>query len=313
MNPKSVAIGGMRVRCFFVPPHVSERLAEGDPDALRPQVAMDAGIRQVRSALPLVPSPGRIRVLDARRTWRSGGVWADPELRETQLLHRHAAVCGQALGVEHVPDGVVRYGLKYNNAFYDGHKLVFGEGDGSVFGDFTESLDVFAHELGHRLVDAGPGLVYQGLSGALNEHLADVFGICAMQFAQGLCEDWRIGDELFLDGRSALRDMKDPGSAYDNELLGRDPQPGHVDHLYTGAEDNGGVHINSGVPNRVFYLFQRKTGLPSWGEPLAVWRAAMMRLGPRSEFGEFAAQTVDCAGGLALAVRESWAQVGISV
>lgn len=304
----------MVTRCFFVPPHVSDRLAAQDPGVFRPMAAQDAGFRHVRSVLPVAPSAGAIRVLDARGSWRAGGVWADAGvLREASLVQRHAEVAARALGVSDFPDGVVRYGVKYNNAFYDGHKLVFGEGDGVVFGDFTESLDVFAHELGHRLVDAGPGLRYEGQSGALNEHLADVFGICAMQFAQGLCEDWRIGDELFLDHASALRSMGDPGSAYDNELLGRDPQPGHMDHLYGGPEDHGGVHINSGIPNRVFFLVQRKVGVPSWGEPLEIWRAAMMRLGPVSQFAEFAAHTVDCAGGMALAVREAWGQVGITV
>ena len=174
-------------------------------------------------------------------------------------------------------------------------------------------LAVMAHEFGHALVSLGPGLIYSGESGALNEHLADVFGACVQQWVKQDQHDWRIGEEILVDGASAVRHMLHPGTAYDNDILGRDPQPGHMDQYKKIRADNGGVHINSGIPNRAFALLCEKTGEPSWGRPLAMWRRAMEDLGPRSTFKQLALATWTHSGGLNPAVREAWAEVGISI
>jgi Zn-dependent metalloprotease len=207
----------------------------------------------------------------------------------------------------------VHYGQGYANAFFNGNYLVFGEGDGEVFGDFTRALDIMTHEFGHALVSLGPRLLYQGESGALNEHLADVFGVTVQQWVKQDQHDWRIGEEILVDGASAVRHMLHPGTAYDNAVLGKDPQPDHMDRYRKISADNGGVHLNSGIPNRAFALLCENTQEPSWGRPLAMWRRAMEDLGPRSTFRAMARATWTHSGGLSGAVKEAWAGVGVSV
>jgi Zn-dependent metalloprotease len=159
------------------------------------------------------------------------------------------------------------YGRSYNNAYWDGDDMVFGDGDGVLFTNFANSLDVTAHELTHGVVQYTAGLIYNGQSGALNEHMADVFGVVIRQHIEGQSSDpvnanWLIGDTIMgptLQGQ-AIRNMKNPGTAYDNEYMGKDPQPDHMDNYYTGSGDNYGVHINSGIPNKVFYLMSVSLG-----------------------------------------------------
>lgn len=153
------------------------------------------------------------------------------------------------------------YSRNYNNAFWDGDDMVFGDGDGVIFTNFGNSLDVTGHELTHGVVQFTAGLIYNGQPGALNEHMADVFGVAIRQHTEGQSSDpvnanWLIGDTIMgptLQGQ-AIRNMKAPGTAYDNQYMGKDPQPDHMDNYYTGSGDNYGVHINSGIPNKVFYL-----------------------------------------------------------
>lgn len=155
----------------------------------------------------------------------------------------------------------VHYSSKYNNAFWDGDEMVFGDGDGIIFTSFGNSLDVTGHELTHGVVQYTANLVYSGQPGALNEHMADAFGVAIRQFTQGQTSDplnanWLVGDSIMgptLQGQ-AIRNMKNPGTAYDNQYMGKDPQPDHMSKYYTGSSDNYGVHINSGIPNKVFYL-----------------------------------------------------------
>ncbi|MFX4416400.1 M4 family metallopeptidase, partial [Acinetobacter baumannii] len=80
--------------------------------------------------------------------------------------------------------------------------------------------------------------------------------------------DWLIGAGLLIPkagtNRTALRSMKAPGTAYDDPILGKDPQPATMAGYYTGGGDNGGVHINSGIPNHAFYLAAIAIGGNSW-------------------------------------------------
>jgi len=127
-------------------------------------------------------------------------------------------------------------------------------------------------KVGHTAFPANPlltqyasGLVYQGESGALNEHFSDVFGTAITQWSAGERPedaDWLIGDEIMAPDLygEALRSMRNPGTAYDNPILGKDPQPARYADRYTGTADNGGVHINSGIPNRVFYRVATELG-----------------------------------------------------
>ena len=212
----------------------------------------------------------------------------------------------------------VHYGRSYANAFWDGSHLVFGDGDGRVFQRFTRAVDVLAHEFGHAVTEHTAALVYQGQSGALNESVSDVFAACLKQHLLGqdaVGGNWLIGEEIFVEGIAAraLRDMEHPGTAYDDPLLGKDPQPAHMDDFVVTTDDNGGVHINSGIPNRAFVLAAQAVGGTSAEGAGRIWYAALTsgEIAPDADFGSFAAATVAAAGSTADAVREAWAQVGV--
>ena len=124
----------------------------------------------------------------------------------------------------------VHYGRDYDNAFWDGGQMVFGDGDGRVFGRFTDVLSVIGHELTHGVTQSSAALEYQGQSGALNESVSDVFGALVEQRVRGqdaAHASWLIGEGLFVPGIRgvALRSMKAPGTAFDDPALGKDPQP----------------------------------------------------------------------------------------
>jgi hypothetical protein len=221
-------------------------------------------------------------------------------------------------GAGAVVSSTVHYERDYDNAFWDGTQLVLGDGDGRVFGRFTRAVDVLAHELTHAVTEHTAGLVYQGQSGALNESVSDVFGSCLKQrvLGQGAREaDWLIGAGLFVPGIHArgLRDMAAPGTAYDDPALGRDPQPAHLDDYVDTADDNGGVHLNSGIPNRAFQLAATAIGGSSAEGAGAIWYAALTGgLDPRADFAAFAAATVAAAGEHAEAVTTAWTTVGVT-
>jgi Zn-dependent metalloprotease len=161
-----------------------------------------------------------------------------------------------------------------------------GNGDGQIFVDFSASPDVVGHELSHGVVQFTANLQYQGQSGALNESFSDVFGSLIEQQLRGEDFDsanWLIGDEIMAPGLygEALRSMAHPGTAYDNPLLGKDPQPDHMSGFYSGPNDNGGVHINSGIINRAFYLTAQELGTVNAGQ---IWYAGLLNLWPTANF-----------------------------
>ncbi len=153
----------------------------------------------------------------------------------------------------------MHFGKLYDNAFWDGKQMVFGDGDGEIFERFTRSLSVIGHELAHGVTQYSAGLAYRNQAGAINESMSDVFGALVEQYLkrQSVAEaSWLIGEGLFtpqVEGQ-ALRSIKAPGTAYDDDVLGKDPQPDSMDSYVRTSADNGGVHINSGIPNRAFYL-----------------------------------------------------------
>jgi hypothetical protein len=212
----------------------------------------------------------------------------------------------------------VHYGRDYDNAFWDGTQLVFGDGDGRVFGRFTRPVDVLGHEFSHAVTEHTAGLEYAGQSGALNESVSDVFASCLKQRLLGQTvreADWLIGEGIFLPGVQArgLRDMAAPGTAYDDPALGKDPQVGHMRDYVETADDHGGVHLNSGIPNRAFQLAATAIGGTSWEGAGGIWYAALTggQVGAHADFSGFAAATVAAAGAHADAVRSAWEQVGV--
>lgn len=239
-----------------------------------------------------------------------------------QILHQ-SSIDGAGLALE----GTVHFGVGYDNAFWDGSRMVFGDGDGKVFGSFTSSLSIIAHELGHGLLQHTTDLAYEGQSGALNESFADVFGVLVDQFSRGDTVDsasWIVGDGIFLPGIKGIgvRSMKAPGTAYDDPALGRDPQPAHMDGYVRTREDNGGVHLNSGIPNRAFYLAAEALGGHAWERAGRIWSEtiALGKLALDVDFRGFARETVRVARSLygresveEKAVRAGWRGVGITV
>ncbi|MFZ1431600.1 MAG: M4 family metallopeptidase [Geminicoccaceae bacterium] len=222
-------------------------------------------------------------------------------------------------------NATVHYGQNYNNAFWNGRQMVFGDGDGQLFNRFTIALDVIGHELAHGVTEDEAGLVYMFQPGALNEHLSDAFGVMIKQRVQNQTaaeSDWLIGAGLLAPGVNgvALRSMSQPGTAYDDPVLGKDPQPGHMDDFVTTWQDNGGVHINSGIPNRAFHLAALALGGYTWERLGRIWYETLRdnRLTTEPSFAEFARLTTDVAGQLygaagveQQAVADAWAQVGV--
>ena len=193
----------------------------------------------------------------------------------------------------------VHYGQDYDNAFFDGRLMVFGDGDEEVFTGFTGSLSIIGHELSHGVISHTADLEYLDQPGALNEHCADVFGALTEQHAAGQDADeatWLIGAGIFtaeVTGK-ALRSMLAPGTAYDDDVLGKDPQPDHMDGYVTTESDNGGVHLNSGIPNRAFALAATRLGGPAWETVGQVWFAVLDGddITTRTDFAGFAALTI---------------------
>lgn len=212
----------------------------------------------------------------------------------------------------------VHFERGYSNAFWNGTQLVFGDGDGTIFDRFTKPVDVLAHELTHAVTESVAGLVYQGQSGSLNESMSDVFAACLKQrvLGQSAAEgDWLIGEGLFLPGVSArgLRDMQHPGTAYDDPDLGRDPQGADMSAYVVTSEDNGGVHLNSGIPNRAFVLAALAIGGASVDGAGQIWWSALGSVTSTVDFSGFADATIAAAGDHAATVRAAWADVGVLV
>lgn len=217
----------------------------------------------------------------------------------------------------------VHLGRKLNNAFWNGQQMAYGDGDGSTFIRFTKSLDVVGHELTHGVIAHECNLVYRDEPGALNEHFADVFGLLVRQWKKkesAAKSNWLIGKDIMGPGTTAkaLRDFG-PGKAYANDpLLGTDPQPKHMRNKFTGSWDNGGVHLNSGIPNHAFYLFARAIGGQAWDVPGAIWYEAMKKLSSNSGFRDMVATTemIAVAGHgtgskVHKALMDAWKNVGL--
>lgn len=224
----------------------------------------------------------------------------------------------------------VHYGDNYNNAFWDGQRIVIGDGDGTLFRKGgLGSLTVVAAQLGHLVIERTAGLVYQGESGSLNSHICDVFAVLADQWnrKQRVEEaSWLVGEDILGPGIKgvALRSVKAPGTAFDDAVLGKDRQPAHMKDFVklpnNDDGDNGGVHTNSGIPNRAFYEVARLIGGYAWEKPGKIWYESMLKAGPKTTFAEFAQTTFDVSGNLygagsseQEAVKNGWEFVGIKV
>jgi Zn-dependent metalloprotease len=340
------------VNCI-IPPHLLHRLLESGNTEIRHaalntllSTARLRGERAVMAAFAVATGSARRTVFDCRqstslrsaRLTRSEDGAASGDAATNRAFEGFGATrtfYSEVLNRDSVDDqgrrldGYVHYGRAYNNAFWDGKEMVFGDGDGVLFTDFTKSLDVIAHELTHGVTEFSAGLEYHDQPGALNESISDVFGSLVKQWSlkQSVEQaDWLIGPDVFTPGiqADALRSMKAPGTAYDSPDLGKDPQPDSMDKYLqlpnTDEGDNGGVHINSGIPNKAFYVTAREIGGFAWEAPGHIWYEALRASGPNTGFQEFADTTYQKAAQLygagssqQKAVLEGWTEVKIRI
>ncbi|GHH86945.1 metalloprotease [Streptomyces sulfonofaciens] len=344
--------------CTIVPPHVLDALAAHDDDALarpaRRTLERDALERTRRRTTTLVGAPAAERhpraaaakvhrVIhdaehgtelpgtsvrdegdsasdDATVNRAYSGLGATFELY--QKIYARNSIDGEGLSLV----ASVHYDREYNNAFWNGEQMVFGDGDGEIFLDFTIPVDVIGHELTHGVTQFTANLSYSGQSGALNESLSDVFGSLIKQYTLGQTAaeaDWLIGAGLLAPRVTgeALRSMKAPGTAYDDDVLGKDPQPATMDDYVDTTDDNGGVHINSGIPNHAFYLLATELGGHAWEKAGQIWYDTLTGgdLPANADFAAFARLTTAAAasryGGQdapeAQAVVKAWNRVGV--
>nr|WP_308216587.1 M4 family metallopeptidase [Pseudalkalibacillus decolorationis] len=173
----------------------------------------------------------------------------------------------------------VHYGNNYNNAFWNGSQMVYGDGDGSTFIPLSGALDVVAHELTHAVTDTSADLVYELQPGALNESFSDVFGVIVDAEDSEL--DWLLGEDVYTPDTpgDALRSISNP-EQYN--------QPAHMDDYRnlpnTREGDWGGVHTNSGIPNKAFYYIASDIGLDKSGN--IYYRALTTYLTSQSDFND---------------------------
>ena len=229
-------------------------------------------------------------------------------------------------------DSTVHYQTGYDNAFWNGRQMVYGDGDEDLpepdrlFNRFTIAIDIIGHELTHGVTQYEANLVYRNQPGALNESMSDVFGSLVKQRVLNQTArqaDWIIGEGLFTSNVNGvgIRSMKAPGTAYNDPALGKDPQPGHMDDYVNTTSDNGGVHINSGIPNRAFYLIAYELDGFAWEKAGRIWYELLTNhLSTNSDFQAAADATYLVAGNLygvdsleQQAVQNGWAGVGITV
>jgi Zn-dependent metalloprotease len=338
-----------------LPPHILHAVARNGTarqrDDAHRTLAIDSTARTKRAAAPPPSrkSPGAATVADSalQRTIYDGG---NGEILPGRAVRSEGAAEAKDIAVNHAYDGLgatfalyakvfgrnsidghgmkldatVHHGVRYNNATWNGQQMVFGDGDGVTFGSFVTALDVIAHELSHGVTRHEANLAYLGEAGALCESFSDVMASLVKQYKLGhdiKKADWLIGKGMLVGyPDQAFRSLKAPGTAYDNPLTHKDPQPTHMKNYVQTTEDYGGVHINSGIPNRAFYLVADALGGHAWEKAGQIWYDTIRdpKLSTAAKFSEFSNRTALNAGqryGTASqeqkAVIAAWNEVGV--
>jgi len=344
----------MHHRCGFIPPHILRHLAEHtDDDVLRDraQATLEEStqIRGQRLALATLASVINIPAGEKRRTVydaRNGqslpgklvrgegdAPTRDVSVNEAydgagktydfyQKVYRRNSIDDKGLRL----DSTVHYEVDFDNAQWNGRQMIYGDGDRKIFERFTKCIDVIGHELTHGVTQYSAALEYKDQSGALNEHFSDVFGVLVKQYSLKQSAgkaDWLVGAGLFTSRvhGAAIRSMKAPGTAYDDPQIGKDPQPAHMRDYKKMRSDNGGVHINNGIPNHAFYLAATLLGGKAWEVAGKIWYVTLTRkLNANAQFHDCADATYQIAGDLfgagsapQHAVVEAWKSVGVPV
>jgi Zn-dependent metalloprotease len=344
----------------FTPPHMLERIIEagsqGQKDRALKVLTLSAQMRGRRQSLIRIKFPftrtlsrAKMRLIYSAGFGpdlpgslvrsEGGSPSADPAVNEAYngagttydlFLDQYGRDSVDGKGMQLISS--VHYQKGYDNAFWNGEQMVYGDGDEDLpenerlFNRFTVALDVIGHELTHGITQFEAKLAYWEQSGSLNESFSDVFGSLVKQKKLNQTADqadWLIGEGLFtarVNGK-AIRSMKEPGTAYDDPLLGKDPQPAHMRDYLNTASDNGGVHINSGIPNKAFYLAAIEIGGYAWEKAGKIWYICLRdKLREKSGFQDAANHTWAVAGDLygrgsaeQKAVQKGWEGVGIQI
>ncbi|AAK80247.1 Zn-dependent metalloprotease [Clostridium acetobutylicum] len=215
------------------------------------------------------------------------------------------------------------YGKNYNNAFWDGQEMIYGDGDGLNFTYLSGDLDVVGHEMTHGVIENTANLNYDNEQGALNESIADTFGVLIETYtkynvaAGGTWQinpsDWVIGDDIYtpqIKG-DALRSLVNP-ALYDQP----DNMSGYENLPDNEAGDFGGVHTNSGITNKAAYLIAQSIGMEKTAR--IYYRALVNYMTPTTDFNEarnvLVESAVDLYGGGSAevaAVNNAFDTVGI--
>jgi len=334
--------------CFILPPHIEGKLAENPKyraRALRSIQITESqrGVRQAAAILPLLTEAGpkHRTIFDAQQDTNLPGKTvrdeSDASVNDIAVNEAYDYsgdtydFYSQVFNRNSVDDhglklkSTIHYDVDYDNAFWNGQQMIYGDGDKDLFQRFTISIDVIGHELTHGVTQNEAQLVYRGQPGALNEHFSDVFGSLVKQWVNNQTADqadWLIGQGLFTSSvqGTALRSMKDPGTAYDDPNLGKDPQPAQMKDFVHTNSDNGGVHINSGIPNKAFFLAATNIGGYAWQKAGLIWyRTLTGGLTPTATFHAASNATVTAATVLfgnnsteQKAVIDAWSSVGIT-
>jgi Zn-dependent metalloprotease len=341
--------------CSFLPPFVLADLAKATQDAAVRNAAIDsltltAHLKMQRATVALMSMAAVVAPTYAVAIYNAGGQDQTPGTLITkdappagdqaaaeayqsvevvrqfyQQVYGRSSLDGAGLSI----DSSVHYGSSYSNALWTGQQMVYGDGDGVTYNRFTVDLDVIAHELTHGVVQYSCNLVYANQPGALNEHLADVFGTVVKQWnlKQSVTDPattWLIGEHIFLQQPNAVRSMKAPGQAYRIKVASNpdqfvtDQQVSKMADLYTGAQDYGGVHTNSGIPNHAFYSAAVAIGGNLWETLGRVWFNVMTGggLSAQATFAQFATLTVsqantDLGAAASQTVLQAWQNVGV--
>lgn len=341
--------------CFIVPPNVLEKLSQDnglsaeERKAFADAAKFEREWRKARSiraevslaAQTLLPSgltaapalPPAVTVFDARHhTTLPGTLIPDPETSADPTCKRTftettavATFYKSVFGRNSIDNAgmamisSIHYSVNYNNAFWNGGQMVYGDGDGNIFIDFTKGNDVIGHELTHGVTQHTLALTYENQAGGLNESISDVFGSMFRQWQANQTvanADWLIGKDIMGPGAIArgytcLRDMSNPAAGH---CLS--PQP----TTFSQYKDGMDPHESSGIPNFAFYKAAMAIGGNSWATAGKIWYQALTGFGPSPSMTmkQFADRTRTLAGNLfasALAVQtavdKAWKDVGL--
>lgn len=345
VSPTSIPFASPTKASPFIPPYLLEELRARNPndnsivatintigeikDGKFIQIAADAGRGKASGKIEIYDAKGKEQRPGEKARFEGDKPAGDKEVdscyqfsMQIRKFYKDAFSRNSIDGKGMKMISTVNFGNEFNNAFWDGVQVTYGRpGSSSPFNTFV-LLDIAGHEVTHGVTQKDTNLNYYGQAGALNESLSDVFGALIVQYSKNQSAkqaNWLVGEGIWkkeIKGR-ALRDMLKPGTAYDDPKVGKDPQPAHMKDYIKTKSDNGGVHYNSGIPNKAFATFARDVGGNAWKEPGQIWYKARTLAGKNPSFAQFAHHTIAAAKSLGYEndvakLQKAWKAVGVT-